>query len=559
MFKKINTQSFIAVTAVILLVYFGYLLLFLRDAPVGVDDVYSINLFLNSFFISPSLERQFDLLLFPYRDHVISIAKLAALLVWKVNGEFNFVYYTLLGNLCFVGIALLLIIDSNKKLKISFNYYIPVLLLIFNAQYTQTAIWPMAVWSNGWVIFLAFASLYLLDQAKDNKTNVHFIASLLIAVLTTFCNGNGIVVFIAGAFILWSSKLNFRYSILWVGTFILCIVTFLSIASVKSSAPIKIQLATLLNPLAFLGAYFAILKHPTVQVVLTTVVGGIMIICFIVILYLRAIRRNSFTNSFLIACLIFILVTALGIGIQRADEKGLTGMYIGRYRHYSSIALCLYYLLLLHYKSIPKKKLFYSALLLSAPFWLLSYYIEYGYSKTHSVRTLSSYYNGIVNGRFLSENVQEDVFTAQILNTSDSINIYSMDDRKSLRNRYKRNATTADSVQLSIEYGLQADRNPKLCKNYALLDFPTILKSTDPEVNEYIVLLDGSNEYFIESSAKKSSIFKFLATGEYFKPGVQAQVPLCLYSKDKYIIEVWQIRGDGKIKKYSAGIVHMKR
>jgi len=541
----------------VVFVYFGYLMLFLRDAPVGVDDVLAINQFLNQYILSKSWVEAWGLIFQPFREHILMTAKLSALLYWELFKNFNFVGYALIGNLCFVGITLLLIRNSWKGEMARLIYFVPVLLLFFHAQYMQTALWPMAVWSNGWVIFWVLLSLYFLNASCQRvgwSSKAFLGAASLVACLATFSNGNGILVFGAGIYILWAYRSSWGRFLLWSLLFGFCLACYISLRKSEGLGTQIFEPGLLLNPLAFLGAYVALVKLPIIREI-GSVAAGVFIVassCYFFVSKLATEGRKK--DAWLIASLLFVMLTAVAVGVLRAEENKLEGMHIGRYRHYSSLAFCIVYLLFLR-NDRAKNTVLYVSLLPAFVGWLLSFYVEYGYSKTFSNQTVASYYNGMVSGLFLPQHDYENKLAVEIIRRSASENIHHPDLFGDwVTPEFPRKKTDTIKVPLKISrYEVLATKGDGKCFRRVQLEFSGVHRPTSVNRQSFATLRMGSKKYLLATSAHKASLSELLLHGNYFDQNIQAELIPCGYPKGTYAVELWKGIAEGQYIGYSAG------
>ena len=150
-------------------------------------------------------------------DHIQVFPKLTVFLQYKIFGLINFKYLTI-----FINILVIVTIFYLTKLargRISYLYFIPVFVFILQPQLFEISFWVLPGLQHSFAMLFAVLSIYFLKISK--KYNIF---SLVLAACTTYCTGNGFLVFFSIMFILWIYQKPLWYAL---GSFILCFSLYL--------------------------------------------------------------------------------------------------------------------------------------------------------------------------------------------------------------------------------------------------------------------------------------------------------------------------------------------
>lgn len=139
----------------------------------------------------------FNFLFHPHVDHLILPVKLLGELQWRLFGRVDFAWYIYIGNLSLFGLYLCWR-ATFPALRERPLWHLMAALALFNLSYWEASIWAMTALSNLPVLVLAWSSLIWLAK----PTRGAFGVGLALAVLATFTQGNGLLLFAAGVLIL---------------------------------------------------------------------------------------------------------------------------------------------------------------------------------------------------------------------------------------------------------------------------------------------------------------------------------------------------------------------
>jgi hypothetical protein len=130
-------------------------------------------------------------------------------LIYKVFGSENIKAQILIGDLFLLGI-LYFFIKIFRGFQLSWLYFIPISLLLFNYSYFENATWGIAAIQNTPIIFFALLCIYLLIS----RTPKNFYLAILVAIITMFTSGNGLGIWVVGLLLL-STQLRWKELLIW--------------------------------------------------------------------------------------------------------------------------------------------------------------------------------------------------------------------------------------------------------------------------------------------------------------------------------------------------------
>jgi hypothetical protein len=336
--NNLKYKAAIWIVVACLPIYLFYLSIFTFAVNVPYwDDYDAILNFTNNFFGS-SLKDKVTLLFSQHNEHRIVFTRIITSASCYLTGKINFKFLIVVGNISLIGL-IILFFKSAAFAKRKFIYFIPSIFLLFQPQYWGDIYFATPALSNLYVLFFAFASLYLL-QKEPLK---YFIFSLLLALLATFTNGNGMIVFFSGLPALICQK---RYGkiIAWAFFGAGCILLYLY-GYLKPSHHPSITNSILLHPTHTISYLFNLLglcfsngglicAKPYYSVALLC--GILFSLYFIHLIRIKFYKRNIAIFSFLL----FLFITSCIMALSRSGFDSLPS----RYKIISTLILVLSYL-----------------------------------------------------------------------------------------------------------------------------------------------------------------------------------------------------------------------
>jgi hypothetical protein len=222
-------------------------------------------------------------------------------------------------------------LPGRKDLASRLTLFIPVSWLLFQFQYWETLNWTMAGLQNLPVIVFSLAAIHLLV----NGTRAAFSAAVLLFMFSVASSGNGFLLIPVGLLIFLLNRSYLRIAI-WL------------LAAVASIAAYAYHYNVWSSQTGHHGTVFQNF-HPLAPVYVVAFIGSVggtpfkagsvvlgSLICIFLFLLARRgyIRRNPLVTY----CLLFLLLTAIGVAGIRSDF-GFTQALSSRYTIYSALIL----------------------------------------------------------------------------------------------------------------------------------------------------------------------------------------------------------------------------
>ncbi len=300
-------------------------------------------------------------------QHRFAFERTMMWLIYQVFGSENIKAQILIGNSFLIGIFYFFI-KIFRDLKLSWLYFIPISLLLFNYSYYENATWGIAAIQNTPIIFFALLCTYLLCL----QTQKAFYFAILAAIITMFTSGNGLGIWIVGILLL-IAQLRWKHLGIWLAVaFGVVLFYFQYDYELIPSDRTNLWKHPFLNiwfVLAFWGnVFFANIPHPFKMyrypdIVLCIVTGVFLTFTMLGLVWKLWFSRFQKYNSilwFLLAVMCFLALTGLMLVTSRpAEIKIYNGgeLLSRRYMIFGAVFLCLGYLSYLFYFQDHKKLL----------------------------------------------------------------------------------------------------------------------------------------------------------------------------------------------------------
>lgn len=344
-----------------------YSTLFSFTVNVPYWDDYDALLNFTSKFHESSLHDKITLIFSQHNEHRIVLSRVVTLVSSYLTGKINFKFLTLLGDLSLFGL-LILFICSSFVLRKKLLFGVLLILLLFHPMYWGDICFATPSLTHVLALFLACASLYLLKSASIG----YYILSLLLAVLVTFTDGNGMFVFFAALPMLLYQK-RYRATIIWVCVGIGCILFYFH-GYVKPAYHPSISDALFIHPAETMAYFFCLLGGSFTnfgfnQVALYGMplfVGIAIGAYFLFLIKIKYYKQNIVISTFLL----FLILTSCVIAFSRSGF----GVFPSRYKILSVVILVLCCLSIIEITPDKKMQFIFPALLSCAVlFSLFSY------------------------------------------------------------------------------------------------------------------------------------------------------------------------------------------
>lgn len=526
--QKLSFYWLIALAAAYVSCYFYYVIQYAVNIPY-LDDYDAILKYIIT-FREVGLGEQLKSLLLPHNEHIMMMTRVVSWVSYGMTGKIDF------GNLLLIGNGLLvlqlvflyrLFIPSNRFSAI---YFLVVVLVFLNPQYSPTSFWAMALWSNIWVILPVTLSIFLLSNPKI------WYWALPAALLSLFSNGNGLMIWPVGFFILLMDKRPLKQYLVWGVTAIVACGSYFYLMRQQPSSGI-FELSNLpflpFNLLAFLGSYGALLGGKLGQAM--AVLVGIIVVITSIFTFRKYLQTRERTDLILLSLMAFIFLTALAVALFRA-EKGMSIIIGGRYRQYSSLAVAVSFLM-----GFRLIKFSVNRLIALLPWALviiittLSFYRDIGLRKTTEWRTVTDYHNILNN--------QVDVYTTdgtpRFVKTAaeaQRIGLYTIPPRYDLMAQLKMASRCPFQGKQQKKHTKESKADGVTCGNYWLIEEPQLEFPKAANEAIYLVLTKDQKKLIFPTASTRNNLVSMLKQRSYFKKGLEAEAYNCVQSFNQYQI-----------------------
>ncbi len=171
------------------------------------DDFHGIILPVYDLFTEKTFMEKFRNFVSLNNEHRVVNDRIFTLLIYLITGKFELKALALFGfvNLIVIFLVLVKVLRMQKTAWVAI---LPVLFLIFHAQYYESLQSLMVPFQNFSVILYMLLSLYFLVFRKG------FLWGFVFALAAIFSHGNGILVFILGALVLIAHQ-KYRQTAVW--------------------------------------------------------------------------------------------------------------------------------------------------------------------------------------------------------------------------------------------------------------------------------------------------------------------------------------------------------
>ena len=545
--KKILTQI-----GIILPIFFFILMLFTYAVNVPwMDDTDAFPDFLGRFLEAKNFDEKLWLMFKPNNEHRIVYAKLVNLLHYAITGTLNMRTLTILSNITLLGM-LWIFLRVIKEQKLPTYYFLPIPLLLLHPQYYLTSIWTITGFQYQPVVFFGLLGVYLLSK----NTLWTFLGAAFAAFFDSFTMSNGLFYWIVGMVIL---ALQGRYKMLgiWaiftVATFKLYFYKFDSQANEQGfDYFFKNPHESFFGFFTHLGGSldFQTLSPILVRSIVPTIFGFFLIGISIWWIFLKGMAlyedfsigeywtklQKKFnaepSNYIILGCFLFLVINAVVIAILR-PRFGYFVMIVGNYKIYPATMLVVIYLMLLTgwLKFNKNVDNFKWILIVSIVFYVFSYlkFLPEVHERRKDLltRVFNQQYNQIGLGPIIGSDFDRYVQTALGRLTPKGIYQYPQSVLKDSEKEIFGKLPDNQSIKVNI-----------LKKNNEVF-----------VVNQDLKMGLGINDgtYLILKSAKKTYlIYQKRNIPEFFKAGIEIQIPPQYLVSDTYQIGIFSVNGNDK-------------
>ncbi|MFS0490088.1 hypothetical protein [Leadbetterella byssophila] len=342
------------------------------------DDFHGIILPVHDLFTDLPLGEKLHSFFSLNNEHRVVNDRIFTLLVFLISGKFELKTVALLGFINLIGI-LWVVISVARRRAIKWEALLPMVFLIFHAQYYESLQSLMVPFQNFSVIFYFLVSIYLISIKRN------YIWGFVFATLAFFSHGNGILALLIGGALLFVHQ-DYKALGIWIGASVLTVALYFwgytkpNWTHTDVISPWEHPLQAIAYSLEFLGAYAlniveisSRLSNSPLKQKLPQFFGLVIVLFSLLILFRKyALRRilsqlrTEPTDQFFLAMAAFFLGTGIMMGLTRTGFPVLS-----RYTINSSLLLVAiwgYYAT--NYRGHGRKLWLGFTILI----WLLSYY-----------------------------------------------------------------------------------------------------------------------------------------------------------------------------------------
>lgn len=479
-------------------------------------------------------------------QHRFAFERTMMWLIYKVFDSENIKAQILIGNSFLLGIFYFFY-KIFRSYKLSWLYFVPISLLLFNYTYFENATWGIAAIQNTPIIFFALLSIYLLNL----QTQKAFFYAIFFAIITMFTSGNGLGIWIVGILFL-IAQMRWKHLGIWLivafGVVLFYFQYDYELIPSDRANLLKHPFLNIWFVLAFWGnVFFANIQHPFKMyrypdIVLCIITGIFLTFTMLGLvwkLWTSRFHKYNPNTWFLLAGMCFLALTGLMLVTSRpAEIKIYNGgeLLSRRYMIFGAVFLCLGYLSYLFYFQNHKKLLKLGILIfipLSLGLNLYSYYtsIPDVYRQQQELKLDGLYWKNHKMLLTFGEKYEEKMFfnhptyMGDLVNRLDSSGIYKLTQKEVLPlvNLIKRgNKNTSEEFKGTLDTTMSK----------AL----TIAQESKDRVLFKVKSEGGNVVYFGLKSAKNVFIFPAIPVPNTFKKILLSQ----FYYDFNFSYEIWK-------------------
>ena len=350
--------------------YYLWQVIQLADNTPKFDDMNDVFGFFKQLALAQTPLQKIGAFFYPNNEHVTLVNHIIYFAQYQLLGEIRFYPLIIIGHLIIIATGCLLGMVINNARR---PFYFAVIAIAYiNLYYWDSSFKAMTTISNQVVILFSIAVFFaLLHWHKYGL-------ALFFALLATFSQGNGILVWPLGLLILllnnhWQAA-RWRYTSIWIITTALVIAIYgiaRHIYGTPSPVSAELYFSTLqqhpalpfLSTLAFLGSTIFSASHVALAIGMGT--GALLIFFYCAWRCKNQPYNNSDALIFVIA--LFLIASALIVGFTRGFlvADGSAGLE-SRYKMYSITFVLLALILLCEQPAKPVQRTVLAALMLMA-------------------------------------------------------------------------------------------------------------------------------------------------------------------------------------------------
>lgn len=301
-----------------------------------------------------SFLKKISLLFSQHNEHRILVTRLSAWIVYLLQGTLNLKSLMFVGFAALVGLVTILY-QISKKYNFPLLAFVPISFLLFNVGLFENTFWGMASVQNFGVIFFAFLTFYWLVFSIENQYKQYFYLALFSSFLGVFTSSNGIIIPLIGCLVLLFQQRK-RQLFTWLGSSAIFIFGFFFNFHQNPDNAVKTNFSDYKTIIKGVFATFGSVLDssiiaPDKRLDLAMALGLFLLIFVCLFAYQVIFKKYNLTQRtndlFLLACLVFIGITSVGIVMARISY-GIDILLTSKYKIYSVLSLIIFYLVALN-------------------------------------------------------------------------------------------------------------------------------------------------------------------------------------------------------------------
>jgi hypothetical protein len=337
------------------IIFFALFFRYTINVPVN-DDYRAILDNLNKTISTNSISEKVSLFFSQHNEHRIVYDRIWTLLCYKINGQVNFNYLSLIGNLSLLGIFFLWF-NKTRQISKELLLVIPISILVFNVSFYENMTFAMATLSNISIFLFSLLSIHFLTKEKLTKGCLTL--AIIFFVFAVFTQGGGLFLVPISLFILAHRKLIKQLIIFSVVSLLIILFYFHGYESPSYhpsilSTLIDFKVRALLFSFAFLGNVFSYnliyTNDLNESVGLATIIGFLFFVAYLYLIKIKYYKKNLFVFS----VMSLIVLTSFITGVTRC-QFGMDTSGASRYRISSVLFLIGLYLAFIQNYNTSKK------------------------------------------------------------------------------------------------------------------------------------------------------------------------------------------------------------
>ncbi len=339
----------VSFSGIIIFIFYYLHFKFTANIPI-FDDYDAVIYFLSSFIESNTISDKMMWIITQHREHRYIFPRIFLLIYHFLFEEINFKVIIFIGHIALLGIYFLILktIDLKDRVKNNLDRALiiaSVTLLFFNLQYWEGSTWAIASFFFYFGMLFSFISMYLLSKNKNSLG-----LPLLFAILSSGTSGNGLLVFVVGAFLIYILKGFSKQLLYWIGAAaVVFVLYFWNYVSPTDQTPVSVVLLQkpfklLIFYLSYLGSVFKQVPNYGNPV---SILSGVLFFGLLIFLIIKKYYRS---NPAVFGFIVFLFLTMASSSLARVDVG-----FISRYKIFSTLLVICFFISFIEIYSVKIK------------------------------------------------------------------------------------------------------------------------------------------------------------------------------------------------------------